>query len=197
MKWVVVFLILAVVASCIPYSKAPDIEGTRLFKAQKFKGDLPDSYALVFMNPYGLANFQTFMRERFDVGEAALPQKIPFTVHGHMYFMEVFDRVRYDRAFNLWGGILYELISSNDVGDILVDEEDELFADYEAGYAYIVLTVSDEYGRDALSEAYPEREQVLNYLRILYFDYTNPEKEFRLEKDSVRSSVPERRIRPF
>lgn len=190
-----VFLLLALlILSCIPYSTAPEIEGTRLLQARHFKGDLPDVYAVVFENPYGSNEFNLFLRNRLHVQGEGIPSEIPFVLNGHRYFLSVHECMRYNRYVNLFSGIVDDLIWGSDddadfeYAELLIDEDNALFDDQEKGYAYIALTVKDKYGRDALSEGHIEQRLVVNYLRLLHYDYTNPTMELLWQKDTLNQS---------
>lgn len=189
-KWVF-FLIFIFISSCIPYSKAPDIEGTRLVHARQFKSDLPDVYALVFENPYGIERFNDFLRQRFQWDGGMIHAEIPFEVNEHRYLLSIHECKRYDRAINLFSGIVDDLIWDSDdesdfeFAEMFIEEDNALFDDYEQGYLYIALTVADTYGRDALDKEHPEHNKVLGYLRLLHYDYVNPAADFLWPKDTL------------
>lgn len=191
MKKFVFFLVFMLMFSCIPYSKAPDIEGTRLIQARDFKSDLPDVYALVFENPYGVERFNDFLRQRFQWDGGVIPAEFPIVVNDQRYLLSVHECMRYDRAVNLFSGIVDDLIWGSDdesdfeFAELLIDEDNALFDDYEQGYLYIALTAADAYGRDALGVEHPQRSKVLKYLRLLHYDYINPAADFLWPKDSL------------
>ena len=157
--------------SCIPYSFAPDIEGTKLVKAKKFKGNLPDMNALVFEDPYGNERFQRFMQERFEKDSTwtQLPEKIPVRIGETTCLISFYERERADRSFNLFAFLADGLLESENI-DI---NEDDVYTT-KRGFWYIILVVTDGQGQDCLSETYEHRLEVTNYLRLMYFEYINP-----------------------
>ena len=168
-------LLLLLSGSCIPYSFAPDIEGTKLLKAKKFKSDLPGLNALVFKDTGEEYEFYRFLQKRLDLEQEGPLENIPVTLNEKTYYLSYYEREKATRTFNLLPVFIDALLEDNEIDPVMEENYTSRF-----GTWYIILTVTDDDGTDCLSEAYGERLLVVNFLRVLYHEYMNPLKELQV-----------------
>ena len=160
------FLLLT---SCIPYSFAPEFEGTKLTKAKKFKRDLPNREALTFRDPGEEYEFYRFLIQRLDIDQEGPLLEVPMVINDKTYYLSYYERERATRTLNLLPMIMDAVLESNEIGPVLEENYTSRWGSW-----YGILTVTDADGKDCLSSKYKDRLSVANHLRLLHADYLNP-----------------------
>ncbi|WP_224491351.1 hypothetical protein [Robertkochia flava] len=176
------FGFILLMSSCIPYALAPNIDGNKLVKANRFKRDLPKLNALVFEDPFDADVFLNYLRNKYPEHRGEHLVNIPFEIDGKVYYLSGFERERATKTFNLFPVLVDGVLESNDIDPVLEENYTS-----RTGKWYILLTVTDGEGKDCLSEKYADRLLVANYLRLLYYDYLNPLKNMEvLQRSSAK-----------
>ncbi len=166
MRLLIASLFILLVYSCIPYSIAPKIEGDKLVKAKRFKGDLPRNYGFVFKDPKDADEFYTFINAKYDLRSIDVQTNVPIWVGDRMYYLSFYERERTTKTFNLIPLIIDNKLENSGKEPMLED-----FYVSRSGQWYLILMVTDDDLQDCLDPNYPHRQEITQYLRALRDEY--------------------------
>lgn len=164
------FLCLCVVVStsCIPLSFAPDIKTDKVKIAKRFKRDLPKRYGFIFEDPKEADEFYTFINTKYQL--PWINRKIPLWIDKKPLIMNIYERKRTTSTLNFIP-ILMDAALSRDVSG--VPGFFNSFYTTRNEKWFIIITLTDLSGQDALMPDFERRNINLTFLRNLQKEYLN------------------------
>ncbi|WGK63946.1 hypothetical protein [Croceiramulus getboli] len=168
MRFLYFLSISFLVCSCIPLKLAPNIKTDKVVKAKRFKRDLPRQYAFVFKDPKDADDFFEFINTKYDQDYPGFTSNIPFTLEDSQYLISFYERERVNKTLNLFPMFVDAGLDRAGVGPMLEDTYTSRW-----GHWYVLLTVRDHDLNDCLAPRYPQREELVAYLRALKEEYLN------------------------
>lgn len=168
MKYLVYFLALLLVSSCIPYSFAPNIKEDKIKIAKRFKGGLPKQYGFIFKDPKEADEFYYFINAKYDLNHHLVENNVPFKIKEKELFLSFREVERSTKTLNLIPIFADVALENNDMDAAFEDSYTS-----RIGTWYIVLLVNDENHNDVLSPKNNIRNEVVDYLRSLRKEYLN------------------------
>ena len=164
-----VYLCIVVVStSCIPLSFAPNIKTDKVKLAKRFKRDLPRQYAFIFEDPKEADEFFTFINTKYKL--PGIDQRITLWIDKKPLHLNIYERKRTTRTLNLVPIF---------VDAALAAKKDDSYNFFSSFYTtrkekwFIILTLSDLSGKDALAPTHPHQAANLAFLRALQKEYVN------------------------
>lgn len=164
------FLCLCVVVStsCIPLSFAPDIKTDKVKIAKRFKRDLPKRYGFIFEDPKEADEFYTFINTKYRL--PWINRKIPLWIDKKPLIMNIYERKRTTSTLNFIPILMDAALSSDDSG---VPGFFNSFYTTRNEKWFIIITLTDLSGQDALMPDFERRNINLTFLRNLQKEYLN------------------------
>ncbi len=165
------FLCLCVVAfstSCIPLSFAPNIKTDKVKIAKRFKCDLPKRYGFIFEDPKEADEFYSFINTKYQL--PGIERKIPLWVNKKPLVMNIYERRRTTSTLNFVPILIDAALSGEDSG---VPGFFNSFYTTRNEKWFIIITLTDLNGQDALMPDYKEQNANLTFLRNLQKEYLN------------------------
>lgn len=169
MKHLLVYLFLfAFFTSCIPLSFAPNIKTDKVKLAKRFKRDLPKQQGFIFEDPKEADEFYTFINTKYQL--PGIYRKIPLWIDKKPYIMNVYERSRATNTVN-FVPFIFDLVLSNEG----VESHGFLSSFYSSRWEkwFVIITLTDLKGQDALAPDHAKSEANLLYLRNLQKEYLN------------------------
>jgi hypothetical protein len=163
-----IYIVLVIILhSCFPVSIPPNLEKGQIFKARKFKKQLPKPYSCIFADPKTQMNFTIFLSSKFPPNnEGDSETNVPIKVDGMQYFITFYETEKKSHAVNLLPTIANEVLYKNNIP--VQFNESPIVRD---GTWYIAIIITDEDYNDALSPSYIYHEDVLQFSRTLQNEY--------------------------
>ena len=162
------FCVVAVSTSCIPLSFAPNIKTDKVKIAKRFKRDLPKRYGFIFEDPKEADEFYTFINTKYQL--PGIDRKIPLWIDKKPYIMNAYERSRATNTVNFVPFILDLLLSGEG------NENQGFFSSFYSSRWekwFVIITLTDLKGQDALAPDHAKRKANLLYLRNLQKEYLN------------------------
>ncbi|MBW1295147.1 hypothetical protein [Aquimarina litoralis] len=160
------FLLLLFCNSCFPTKIAPRIEDYKLTTGKKFKKQLPKRGAFIFEDPKNANEFYKFINAKFKLNDTDVRWNVPFKIAEKEFYFSFYEVERTSKTINIAPMIIDAALDPDDTDPGLED----LYTS-RSGTWYIALTVNDEEFMDPLKENYPQKEEVIAYLRNLKKEY--------------------------
>lgn len=157
---------LILCSSCFPTKIAPRIEDYRVTTGKKFKKQLPKRGAFIFEDPKDANEFYTFVNAKFKLNDLNVQWNVPFKIDEKEFYFSFYEVERTSNMVNLAPMVIDGVLSQYDHGPIMEDVYTT-----RSGTWYIALTVNDEEFMDPLKENYPQKEEVIAFLRSLKKEY--------------------------
>lgn len=152
--------------SCIPLSFAPNIEANTIKIAKRFKRNLPKQYAFIFEDPKEANEFFDYINTKYQL--PGIERKIPIWIDTKPYIMNFYERKKATRTVNIIPILFDAALSSDD--DDGPGFFNELYTSKNEKW-YIIITITDLKGQDALSPKYAECKEVLMFLEAMQKEY--------------------------
>ena len=169
MKQLLVYLFLSsFFSSCIPLSFAPNIDTDKVKLAKRFKRDLPKRYGFIFEDPKEVDEFFEFINTKYEL--PGIDRKIPLWINKKPFIMNIYERRRTASTLNFIPIIIDAALSGEDGG---VPGFFNSFYTTRNEKWFIIITLTDLNGQDALAPAYDKRNANLSFLRSLQKEYLN------------------------
>ena len=162
------FCVVAVSTSCIPLSFAPNIKTDKVKIAKRFKRDLPKRYGFIFEDPKGVDEFYAFINTKYQL--PGIDRKIPLWVNKKPLVMNIYERRRTTSTLNFVPILIDAALSDEDSG---VPGFFNSFYTTRNEKWFIIITLTDLNGQDALAPDHDKRKANLLYLRNLQKEYFN------------------------
>ena len=169
MKQLLVYLFLcSFFSSCIPLSFAPNIDTDKVKLAKRFKRDLPKRYGFIFEDPKEVDEFFEFINTKYEL--PGIDRKIPLWIDKKPLIMNIYERRRTTSTLNFIPILIDAALSGEDGG---VPGFFNSFYTTRNEKWFIIITLTDLNGQDALAPAYDKRNANLSFLRSLQKEYLN------------------------
>jgi hypothetical protein len=169
MKHLLVYILMfAFFTSCIPLSFAPNIKTDKAKLAKRFKRDLPKQHGFIFEDPKEADEFYTFINTKYQL--PGINRKIPLWIDSKPYIMNVYERRRTTRTLNFIPILIDAALSDEDRG---VPGFFNSFYTTRNEKWFIIITLTDLNGQDALMPNHEKRNANLVFLRSLQKEYLN------------------------
>ena len=169
MKQLLVCLFLtSFFSSCIPLSFAPNIETDKIKLAKRFKRDLPKRYGFIFEDPKEIDEFFEFINTKYEL--PGIDRKIPLWIDEKPLIMNMYERRRATSTLNFIPILIDAALSGEDGG---VPGFFNSFYTTRNEKWFIIITLTDLNGQDALAPAYDRHNANLSFLRSLQKEYLN------------------------
>lgn len=168
MRYLIVFLPIFLIFSCIPIKIAPKIKDDKVVKAKKFKRKLSKDYAFIFKDTKEAEEFYNYINTKYDLDNESVNANVPFVLDKKLYFFSFSEIEKETKTLNFLPFLVDVALQNNDMEPMLEDTYTSRF-----GHWYIVLQVFDIYNKDCLHPKYPNRKEILEYLRNLRLEYVN------------------------
>ncbi len=166
MRFFFILCICLLVTSCIPLSFAPNIEANTIKIAKRFKRNLPKQYSYIFEDPKEANEFFDYINTKYQL--PGIERKIPIWIDTKPYIMNFYERKKATRTVNIIP-IMFDAALSSDDNDGL-GLFNELYTSKRVKW-YIIITITDLKGQDALSPKYAECKGVLMFLEAMQKEY--------------------------
>ena len=158
--------IVAVCTSCVPLSFAPNIKTDKVKLAKRFKRDLPKHYGFIFGDPKESDEFFMFINTKYQL--PGIDRKIPLWINKKPLIMNIYERRRTTSTLNFVPFILDMIIAGKD------NENYGFFSSFYTTRTekwFIVITLTDLNGKDALDPDHNQRTSNPTFLRTLQKEY--------------------------
>ena len=154
--------------SCIPLSFEPNIKTDKVKLAKRFKRDLPKQYGFIFEDPKEADEFYTFINTKYQL--PGMDRKIPLWIDKKPFIMNIYERRRTTNTLNFVPFVL-DLVLSNEG----VESHGFFSGFYSSRWEkwFVIITLTDLKGQDALAPDHDKRKANLHYLRNLQKEYLN------------------------
>ncbi|MFP4846847.1 hypothetical protein [Winogradskyella sp. PE311] len=176
-------LILLLITSCVPYKIAPKFkkEGYKVVKAKKFKRKLPNETSFIFKDPKDADEFYNYIDTKYQLNGLNVDSQVEFNLDGNNYYLSYSETEIEDKALNL-PLIVVDAKREQNGNDPLFSKSHVL----REGHWYLILTVYDDNIKNCLSENYPNKPKIIQYLKKLKQEYitTHNYEELLFEKKS-------------
>jgi hypothetical protein len=166
MRYLVAFLPVFLIFSCIPIKIAPKIKDDKVVKAKKFKRKLSKDYAFIFKDTKESEEFYSFINTKYDLDNESVNANVPFILDKKLYFFSFNEIEKETKTLNFLPFLIDAALQNNDMEPMLEDTYTSRF-----GHWYIVMQVYDVDNNDCLNPNYPQRKQVIEYLRNMRKEY--------------------------
>ena len=166
MKHILIFFILLLSYSCVPLRIAPNIKDNKVMVAKKFKRQLPKDYAFIFEDPKDADEFYNYINIKYEREHVDVDLQVPLRIDGSTYYMSFYETEIPNKTLNL------ALIAVDAKRE--QNGNDPLFQDNHVsrvGKWYIVITMIDSEGNDALHPDYSNKDMVYAALMELKHQY--------------------------
>lgn len=160
--------IAVVFTSCLPLSFAPNIKTDKVKLAKRFKRDLPRQYAFIFEDPKEADEFFTFINTKYKL--PGIDQRIPLWVDKKPLLLNIYERKRISTTLNFVPVLIDAVLSakkdnsSNFLNSFYTTRKEKWF---------IIITLTDLNGKDALAPTHSQQMTNLSFLRALQKEYIN------------------------
>jgi len=175
-KLVTIYLLLAVVIiACIPTKIAPKIETYRVQQGSKFHKSLLDHYAFIFNDPKDAYDFYNYVNTVYELNHQDVDRDVPILVNNHRFYFSFHEAERSTNFINLAPMVIDAKLDNEGFGPYL-----ESTYESRKGYWYIVMTVFDNFGNDALHPDHPHQKELVDYLNAMRIEYLNNENYYEV-----------------
>lgn len=169
---------------CFPISIPPNLEKGKLMEAQKFKRKLPNQYAYIFTDTKDANEFYNYLSYKFPPNqEGDSESNVPVLINDKKYYVSFYETEKKSRVVNLIPGIANSIMDRKNIP--VTFNEPPIVRD---GTWYIVLTISDEDFKDALSPGYQDQMAIKKYAKSLHNEYLNTNNYTSLVLDKKESN---------
>lgn len=160
--------IAAVSTSCIPLSFAPNIKTDKVKLAKRFKRDLPKRYGFIFEDPKEADDFYTFINTKYQL--PGIDHNIPLWVAKKPLLLNIYERKRTTSTLNFVPILIDAALSAKN------SDNPSFFSSFYTTHNqkwFIIITLRDLSGEDALAPTHSQRTVNLAFLRALQKEYLN------------------------
>ncbi|WP_299311953.1 hypothetical protein [uncultured Aquimarina sp.] len=158
--------ILFLFYACVPTKIAPNIKEDKVMVAKKFKKGLPKRNSFIFEDPKNANEFYQYINQKFKLNDEDVQWNVPFTVNDAEYYLSFYEVERSTKTINLAPLVIDAALEQNDHTPVL----EELYTS-RSGKWYVVLTINDKDFMDPLKENYPNRDEIVKFLKQLRKEY--------------------------
>jgi len=166
MRLTLLFVLFLLFYSCIPLRVAPTIETDKVMVAKRFKRKLPKQNAFIFEDPKDANEFYSYINTKYELNHIDVGMNTPMLIEGKTYYVTFHEVEIPDKTFNILAIFVDLALYKSDLEPMF---EDNYVS--RKGNWYLVITVEDEAFKDALSDKYPERQHIINYLQDMRKEY--------------------------
>lgn len=164
-------LLCTLLCACIPVQLAPQISDYKIKKGQRFHKDLSHHYSFIFNNPKNDNEFYNYMNTVYELQNIDELMDIPIAVEEKIFLFSFYEVDKGSTTLNLIPVIVDAKLNEEGFDPML-----ESLYSTRKGYWYIIVTVFDENGNDALHPSHRSRlaiQKYLNELRTTFLDHDN------------------------
>jgi hypothetical protein len=161
-------LLITLLFACIPTKVAPKIDTYRVQQGSKFHKNLLDHFAFIFNDPKEAYDFYNYINTVYELNHQEVDRDVPFLVNNRPYYFSFHEAERTTNFINLAPMVVDAKLEDEGFGPYL-----ESTYESRKGYWYIVMTVFDDFGNDALHPEHPYQKEVVDYLEELRTQYIN------------------------
>jgi hypothetical protein len=133
-----------------------------------FKRDLPKQQGFIFEDPKEAGEFYTFINTKYQL--PGMDRKIPLWIDKKPYITNIYERSRATNTIN-FVPFIFDLVLSNEG----VESHGFFSSFYSSRWEkwFVIITLTDLKGQDALAPEHEKRKANLLYLRNLQKEYLN------------------------
>lgn len=166
MKIISTLALLVVLSSCIPIKIAPRIKEDKIKIGKRFKRQLSKDYTFIFKDPKDENEFYNYINIKYDLENENVGEHVPFIINKQLYFFTFHEIEKETKTLNFLPFLFDAALQNKDMDPVLEDAYTSRFGNW-----YIVLQVQDVHTRDCLHPDYPQRNEIIRYLRMIKQEY--------------------------
>lgn len=166
MRIIPLLIFILLLTSCIPTQIAPIIDEYRVQEGRKFHKSLSEHYAFIFNDPKEAYDFYNYVNIVYQLNHNDVNIDVPFITSDQQFYFSFHEAERTTNFINLAPIVVDAKLDQEGIGPLL-----ESTYETRKGYWYIVITVFDEYGNDALHPSHLSQKDVRRYLNSMRKDY--------------------------
>ena len=162
-----ILVILAVInLSCLPTKIAPRIKEYKVKRGHKFHKELSQHYTFIFKDPKQAYDFYNYINIVYQLNYYSVDRDVQFVLSDELFAFSFREAEKTTEFVNLLPVAIDLTLEQKGYARFL-----ESTYQSRTGHWYIIMTVFDELGNDALHPQHRKQKAVLRYLNTLRTNY--------------------------
>jgi hypothetical protein len=153
----------------------PILKTYRVQQGRKFHKSLLDHYGFIFNDPKDAYEFYDYINIVFELNHQSVDRDVPFDISDQQFYFSFYEAERSTNFVNLVPIVVDAKLEQEGIGPLL-----ESSYTSRNGQWYIIMTVFDEGGNDALHPKHAMQKPVKAYLNTLRKNYLKHENYYEI-----------------